>query len=88
MLLSKLKESVAACRVIYEGKVWERDIFTLVCDSREDCNAIIETATNQMVTGSATAFIPNSVTSLSDYHKRDYRHLFLPYTEDGFHPRL
>ena len=37
-----------------------------VYDSREDCNAIIETATNQMVTGSATAFIPNSVTSLSD----------------------
>ena len=37
-----------------------------VYDSREDCNAIIETATNQMVTGSVTAFIPNSVTSLSD----------------------
>ena len=37
-----------------------------VYDSREDCNAIIEKATNQMVTGSATAIIPNSVTSLSD----------------------
>lgn len=37
-----------------------------VYDSREQCNAIIETRTNQMLTGSTTAFIPRSVTSLSD----------------------
>ena len=37
-----------------------------VYDSREGCNAIIETQTNTMVSGSAVARIPRSVTSLSD----------------------
>ena len=37
-----------------------------VYDSREQCNAIIVTRTSQMLTGSTTAFIPHSVTSLSD----------------------
>ena len=35
-----------------------------VYDSREDCNAIIETATNTMITGCRNTKIPNSVTSL------------------------
>ena len=38
-----------------------------VYDSREDCNAIIETATNTMITGCRNTKIPNSVTSLGDY---------------------
>lgn len=37
-----------------------------VYDSREHCNAIIETATNTMVTGSVTAFFPRSVNKMSD----------------------
>ena len=37
-----------------------------VYDSREDCNAIIETATNTMITGCKNTKIPNSVTSLGD----------------------
>ena len=37
-----------------------------VYDSREQCNAIIETATNTMVTGSVTAFFPRSVDKMSD----------------------
>lgn len=37
-----------------------------VYDSRDHCNAIIETATNKMITGSATAFFPKSVDSMSD----------------------
>jgi len=37
-----------------------------VYDSRENCNAIIETATNTMVTGSVTAFFPRSVDKMSD----------------------
>ncbi|MCR4957600.1 MAG: leucine-rich repeat protein [Prevotella sp.] len=37
-----------------------------VYDSRDSCNAIIETQTNMMVSGSAAATIPRSVTSLSD----------------------
>ena len=35
-------------------------------DSRDNCNAVIETATNQLVLGCKTSFIPNSVTSIGD----------------------
>ena len=37
-----------------------------VYDSRDNCNAIIDSRTNMMVSGSAVARIPRSVTSLSD----------------------
>ena len=36
-------------------------------DSRDNCNAIIETASNQLIAGCATTVIPNSVTSIGDY---------------------
>ncbi len=36
-------------------------------DSRNNCNAIIETSTNTLVTGCKTTIIPNSVTSIGDY---------------------
>ncbi len=35
-----------------------------VYDSRNDCNAIIETSTNQLVTGCKNSTIPNTVTSI------------------------
>ena len=38
-----------------------------VYDSREDCNAIVETATNTLIAGCKDTFIPNSVTSIGDY---------------------
>ena len=38
-----------------------------VYDSRENCNAIIETATNTLVAGCQNTTIPNSVTSIGDY---------------------
>ncbi len=37
-----------------------------VYDSRDNCNAIIETATNMMVSGSCSAFFPRSVDKMSD----------------------
>ena len=37
-----------------------------VYDSRENCNAIIETSTNKLVTGCKNTVIPNSVTSIGD----------------------
>ena len=37
-----------------------------VYDSRENCNAIIETATNTLITGCKNTIIPNSVTEIGD----------------------
>ncbi len=42
-----------------------------VYDSREDCNAIIETATNTLVVGCPTTVIPNTVTAIGDYAFQD-----------------
>lgn len=39
----------------------------IVYDSRDNCNAIIETATNSLLTGCKTTIIPNSVTSISPF---------------------
>ena len=36
-------------------------------DSREDCNAVIETNSNTLILGCSTTFIPNSVTSIDSY---------------------
>ena len=38
----------------------------MVYDSRENCNAIIETSTNTLITGCKETIIPNSVTSIGD----------------------
>jgi len=37
-----------------------------VYDSRNNCNAIIETATNKLIKGCKNTIIPNSVTSIGD----------------------
>ena len=44
-------------------------------DSRENCNAIIETATNTLIAGCQNTIIPNSVTSIGDYAFIDYSSL-------------
>ena len=36
-------------------------------DNRNNCNAIIETSTNTLISGCQTTFIPDSVTSIGDY---------------------
>jgi hypothetical protein len=38
-----------------------------VYDSRGNCNCLIETATNTLITGSNNSFIPDSVTSIGEY---------------------
>lgn len=38
-----------------------------VYDSRNNCNAIIETATNKLIAGCKNTIIPNTVTSIGDY---------------------
>ena len=44
----------------------EVDKSNLVYDSRENCNAIIETKTNKLLFGCKNAFIPNSITEIED----------------------
>ncbi len=39
----------------------------IVYDSRENCNAIIETATNTLITGCQNTTIPNNVAKIEDY---------------------
>ena len=41
-----------------------RESGNAVYDSRDNCNAIIETVTNTLVVGCKNAIIPNSVTSI------------------------
>ena len=36
-------------------------------DSRDNCNAVIETSTNTLITGCKNTIIPNSVTEIGDY---------------------
>ena len=38
-----------------------------VYDSRDNCNAIINSSTNELITGSKNSIIPNSVTSIGSY---------------------
>ncbi len=38
-----------------------------IYDSRDNCNAIINTATNKLIAGCQNTFIPNSVTSIGNY---------------------
>ena len=38
-----------------------------IYDSRNDCNAIIETKTNKLIAGCAKTIIPNNVTSIGDF---------------------
>ena len=49
-----------------------------VYDSRDNCNAIIETATNTLIAGCQNTIIPNSVTSIGGYAfyywHRAYKH--------------
>ena len=42
-----------------------------VYDSRKNCNAIIETATNTLISGCKNTIIPKSVTSIGDYAFED-----------------
>ena len=54
-----------------------------IYDSRENCNAIIETSTNKLVAGSTKAFIPNTVVSINNlafYFCRNIRSINIPNT--------
>ena len=46
-----------------------------VYDSRNNCNAIIETSTNRLIVGCASTIIPDSVSSIGDYAFRGCKFL-------------
>lgn len=60
---------------IETGAFWEIQAATLITvdennevyDSRDNCNAIIETATNKLIQGCMTTVIPNTVTAIDAY---------------------
>lgn len=52
-----------SCEILSEIKI---DSNNKVYDSRENCNAIIETETNTMISGCMNTIIPDSVTSIGD----------------------
>lgn len=58
------KEAFADCTSLTSMKV---ESGNKVYDSREGCNAVIETATNKLVMGCKTSVVPSSVTSIGDY---------------------
>ena len=57
-------EAFAGCKDMVTITVDENNP---VYDSRDSCNAIIETATNTLVVGSKKTIIPNTVTAIGDY---------------------
>ena len=56
--------SIAGCRNLTSVSVDPRNTYY---DSRGNCNAIIRTATNTLISGCATTVIPQDVTALYDY---------------------
>ena len=54
----------SGCREIVSVKVESGNV---TYDSREDCNAIIETSTNTLIAGCKSTFIPNSVTRIGNF---------------------
>ena len=59
-----------------------------VYDSRDNCNAIIETATNSLITGCHTTVIPSSVTRLEGSafgHLYDLTHISVPASVTSIH---
>ena len=57
------------------------EVGNTVYDSREDCNAIIETATNTLICGCKNTIIPNSVTSIGNksfYQCEDLTSIVIP----------
>ena len=55
-------EAFSGCGALTSITVDEKNS---IYDSREDCNAIIETRTNQLIRGCSNTYIPNSVESIA-----------------------
>ena len=70
----KLTSLELPASVRYVGKITSTNLTSIVVkegntvyDSRNNCNAVIETATNTLVIGCKTTIIPDGITSIGDY---------------------
>lgn len=43
------------------------DSNNMIYDSRENCNGIVKTTTNELIVGCKTTYIPNSITAIGEY---------------------
>ena len=57
-------DAFRGCRGLTSMKV---ELGNIVYDSRDNCNAIIETKTNTLISGCQNTIIPNSVTTIGNY---------------------
>lgn len=64
--VTHIGEAAFQCYDIGYGDGYVIETFSHLYDSRDNCNAIIETATNTLVEGSANTKIPSSVTLIGD----------------------
>lgn len=67
-------QAFAVCQIEpdYENAMYSTESVVVeygnpVYDSRDNCNAIIETATNTLIAGFSSSMIPSSVTKIGDY---------------------
>lgn len=65
---SILNNAFEGCIMLRKIKV---DVNNKTYDSRDDCNAIIETGTNRLILGCLSTIIPNTVTEIADFAFRD-----------------
>lgn len=56
-----------------------------IFDSRDNCNAIIRTADNKLITGCKTSVIPDGVRTIADYafYQTDYSSTYIPESVDS-----
>ena len=66
-----IPENVTYVGSIYHLKSVSVDPNNTVYDSRNNCNAVIETETNTLVIGSGSTVIPNGVEAIADYVFQD-----------------
>ncbi|MBQ3493922.1 MAG: leucine-rich repeat protein, partial [Clostridia bacterium] len=63
IFIPKNVTTITRCQIAGDADIMV-DSRNTVYDSRNNCNAIIETATNKLIAGNSKTFIPNTVTSI------------------------
>lgn len=67
IFIPKSVTKISGCSITTSAETIKVDPENPVYDSRNDCNAIIETNTNTLINGCCGTIIPNSVTKIEEY---------------------